>query len=125
LDLGSAGLGRRRLALGREGEGEQAARPLAERVKGLHARGRTTARLAAQEATARQRREETARWRDEAPTTMLSTISAAFSPVRVVLSFFPSLLLGYLVLGDGDVVAALVDEVEAVADGVAEDRGRA
>ena len=83
------------------------------------------ARLAAQEATARQRREETARWHDEAPTTRLSTISAAFSPVRVVLSFFPSLLLGYLVLGDGDVVAALVDEVEAIADGVAEDRGRA
>ena len=70
------------------------------------------ARLAAQEATARQRCEETAWWRDEAPTTRLSTISAAFSPVRVVLSFFPSLLLGYLVLGDGDVVAALVDEVE-------------
>ena len=33
-DLGSAGLGRRRLALGREGDGEQAAMPLAERGKG-------------------------------------------------------------------------------------------
>ena len=33
-DLGSTGLGRRRLALGREGDGEQAAMPLAERGKG-------------------------------------------------------------------------------------------
>ncbi|XP_039831547.1 uncharacterized protein LOC120692346 isoform X2 [Panicum virgatum] len=52
------------------------------------------ARLAAQEATTRQRREETARWHDEAPTTRLSTISAAFSPESSKMVYFMRQTIG-------------------------------